>query len=229
MLNRNKLVDQFEQVVQQEIKNHNDQILATNMSIQEFRNQLIEIKAIIASLQANFGSEVQRLKNEIDKLKASNQNIRDDVSAFISINISDKNRFEEKSNEILESVVIHNTTIKNIELHLNRIDEFNIKTRMCLVDLLKKSDEDCTYLKKHSLNSVEKLKEEILSIPSEIPELKKEFEQKIATSYVDFQGAMKELARVKRTSFVQEKQIENLHILIERLEKGSSPCHKQAS
>lgn len=229
MLNRQKIVDQFEQLVQQEIKNHNDQVLATNMTMAKFQQKLIELRGLAENMSAIADSKVQRFRTELDLLRTSVLELKDKTISHSNTNLSERSRIEKKQNELLDSVVSLNTSVKNIETHIARIDDFNIQTRQCIVNLLGMVNEETYQTRKINEYQNKKVKEEILSIPSGIPELKNELEQKIATSYVDFQGAMRELEIVKRTSFIQEKQIENLYTLIERLEKGSSPCHKQES
>lgn len=229
MLNRQKIVDQFEQLVLQEIKNHNDQVLATNMTMAKFQQKLIELRGLAENMSAIADSKVQRFRTELDLLRTSVLELKDKTISHSNTNLSERSRIEKKQNELLDSVVSLNTSVKNIETHIARIDDFNIQTRQCIVTLLGMVNEETYQTRKINEYQNKKVKEEILSIPSGIPELKNELEQKIATSYVDFQGAMRELEIVKRTSFIQEKQIENLYTLIERLEKGSSPCHKQES
>jgi len=70
MLKRDDIVKQFDLVVKQEIKNHNDQILASNLSINKIREDVEKNNAFQAQINAKFGSEISRLSSQLNELSS---------------------------------------------------------------------------------------------------------------------------------------------------------------
>ena len=80
MPTRNEMVRMFEAIVQQEIKNHNDQMLATNMSIEQMRRDIEGHKnrydASLAQIQSRISYLEIALAKEVAERKADTQAVR---------------------------------------------------------------------------------------------------------------------------------------------------------
>ncbi len=223
ILKRNDLSKQFELVVQQEIKNHNDQMLATNLSINEFRQQIIENKKSQDAVNAQVSSQIvelnihvgelsehvvmmiSKLHNLIDDLTVKTNRIRNEFTILTNNYIEDNNK-----NELIVNRC--NSLYKEIE-------DLKDATKNVARDCQEEISSQIRTLKE----KIDKTKQDILPSPSDSELLRIEIEEKMATDRVDFCGVMRELKIIKKENFIFEKRIENLYTLIERIKS----CHKQ--
>lgn len=217
MLKRSDLAKQFEILVQQEVKNHNNSLLATNISINELRSlcedncksiakekaereskmlsfftSFLDFREEIVSFSNNLQSQINDSKAKNDSLSAALINLS---LEFEKINIVQRVQ-EDKLNKLCNE----------FDGLSKRIKELHTQYKIDLSDHNVKNEQN-----------LNKAKEEILNMPSEAQKVKYEIEGKMAIDRVDFKCLMRELQVHKKTVFIIEKQIENIYTLIERL------------
>jgi len=64
-----------------------------------------------------------------------------------------------------------------------------------------------------------RMKEEILSIPSEVDKIREEYDEKIDCHKIDTEGILKEIRISRKDMIVIQKQIENIYTRLDRITK----------
>lgn len=221
MLKNNDLAKQFELVVKQEIINHNREISATNLSINSLNEKLDQEKSLTERDRAFFKSKIDTLQSKLDELSNVTGNLIakfNSITRDLSVKIEDihslhamlTNTCSEVRKELQKQVEQSRTQTLTLNYLENKVSDFpNLVVPL----------EERIIRKLH--NHIDNVKQEILSRPSEAHKIKCELEQKMDVDRVDFAGMTKELLLVKKQSFIQEKKIENLYTLIDRLKSIS--------
>lgn len=219
MLKRKDLAKEFELVVQQEIKNHNDSILATNISINELNSSIQSILSKLAEITARSDSRFSQFERDFSALRHSCLKSLDKQEMAIEV-INNKTAtftsYFERSLEALESEVVEKTTfVEEIDKIQQELNSFQTQLN---------DQKDIVFagfhrLKVESEKTFEAFKEDLLNRPNELWDVKKELEQKIESFAVDGRGVLKELETYKKEVFIIEKKIENIYTLISRLTK----------
>ena len=219
MLKRNDLAKQFELVVQQEIKNHNDQMLATNLSLNEMREAIESNKVEQDKVNATFGSNISNINQSLFALSESFLKISQNIASHINdqqlLNERNSAKYQEMVEAIERLFKLDDKLAESLGIYGNWINKNNNDVN-ALSKAVTSSFEELD--RKHTAK-LEKMKVEILSLPSEAQAVKKELEEKISVDRVDFTGILKELRAYKKDTFIQEKKIEQIYTLIERLDK----------
>lgn len=222
MLKRNDLAKQFELVVQQEIKNHNDVLLATNLSINEFREDLGEIKKNQVRVNSSFASEISKINQ--NQLELSE--ILSKISQKLSSHLNDTRVLNERNAHDYQILIegFERTLKENAKLQERLIQSQSeqAKLRVLMKELAKSVSQELDQWNKKFGDDLKRTKNEILSLPSESQLIKRELEEKIAASTIDCEGLIKEVQVCKKSAFIVEKKIENLYTLIERIDKRIS-------
>lgn len=214
------IIEEFEKVVLQEINMHNKQIEVTNQSIQNLENKIEEIIQDHACHIARLESKLWNIEGDLHQFKKDFSqslkrfdtlinNVSDDVEDYqfdlhnrmdcIEANSAD----EEQMIEALDQI---QNQINSFEQAIN-IQKFYIHSE------LQSIKEDL----KREFHEYKKIIEEM---PSEIPKVQKDLENKIACHAVDVKGISKEFDCLKKQLLVATKKIENIYTLIGRTEKG---------
>ena len=177
-----------------------------------------------------YARQVAQLSSQIKLLEAENIDLKDlvrrverklerqisDFNKLESENINDTNKsysFEELvKKELLQLGNFYKSTEKTFQEYIvifkERLDEAFQKVDECY----RRSTEDN-----------ERLKDEILSLPSEAQKVKEELLVKAAESAIDNAGILKEMQVIKKKAAIQESLNEYFHIQLNRLkEKVSS-------
>ncbi len=212
---REELVKRFEGVVRNEINSY--QNAQTNF---------------IKKLE-DLGKELQSLKNELQFLKTdSDKSYNDIITKFVTEKKSLKEEFDDQRRYIKTSIAESEKFIKEAN---EKID--NHVAVESLNDLIHGINEEICYLKvsQHAYEKmVEKMiyeaKVDIIERLEEINSVNKDqldkfskiiddYKTKVSEYYVSNEGFLRELNCHKRVVFIQEKKIENLYTLIDRLDK----------
>ena len=150
-------------------------------------------------------------------LTSSNLKERIQKSEIEVSKIIDRKNVElETVNKSVESVHRYRAkvdkTIKDLEIKLTSIKK-DIK------NILKEQELEKEQIKNKIEKSSKKLKDEILSLPSEIEAVKIKFMDELSMHKIDNEGLMKEIKVLKKTIFINEKKVEYLITMIERVLK----------
>ncbi len=219
MINRIDLTKKFELLSLQEMKNHNDSILATNVSINRLQ-----------SLIDNLSEKLDMQLSKVDGAYIYQSRLIDDLNDKFDIhknrNQSMLNDFFVRLKDLEESLKKNDSELSNSftkhEIHKDRLKGLESK----FIDSSKiiskaLSDLQCniTSVSVRARTDLEHAKSDILSMPSEAEKAKAELREEIAILKVDREGILKEIQVYKKETFVMQKKIENLYTLIERLEE----------
>lgn len=219
MLKRMDLVQQFENVVKQEILNYQNSLNMITTSLNDLEKSIIEIRKDLAVIKAQSESETKKLEINIQNINIDLMNLGRRFNALSSdFDSQDKeitNHYRSlsyqlqdqcKDNEKNREYIIKNEA--QIDSAHQRIDSLECHITNQFSDLL--------WIFRKEL---ENAKNEILSRPSDSIELKKEFDDKIQSYRLDVEGVLKEVRFAHKSLFITEKKIENIYTLIERLTK----------
>ncbi len=220
MLNRNDLSKQFSLVVQQEIKNHNDQMLSTNISINEIKEEIRKNKEEQNKINVEFASQITKINTNCLELSECALNLSKNF-----YNLQKKlDEFIEKATKEIKLFVENSIVAHSKHEHnKNSIEDLKFEISNIQDDIIGRSNYQTQELElnlKKSKEYTEKCKKEILEIPSEAQEVKVELQKQMSIDRVDFQSIMREMQVYKKTCFILEKNQEHIYTLIERLKQG---------
>jgi hypothetical protein len=218
MLRRKDLLREFEEVSKQEIINHNSAILQTNMAIQELTQKDYDIEQKIISRDAAVNSHLVSLTMSIESLKGAFEVKLQNISKSIEEkekSIDNKLKFLSLSLEEEKKKVVKKEDLEefrqNLGIVLRGIEQRFLEERNAI-------SRDLKPILDRFNDLVNSIKQEVVSYRVEIEKARKDMISKIDIAKVDADGIMKEISVWKKTSFIHEKQIENLYTLISRLE-----------
>lgn len=218
-LSRNDIVKQFEEVVKQEIINHNRQIESTNLSLNETRNLIENLSSTHSKTVAILDSKIRKIESSLLTLERQFESLKHNVSVSLNNFEEDSNRKNEKFlNEIdrIESEFIYE------DVFLETIDELKKEIVSFRNDIGNQKvyvHSELVRIKQDFERLLSEFREDILNRPNELWEVKDKLERKISDAVVDAKGVLRSINIVKKDTFVMEKKIENLYTLIERLNK----------
>lgn len=219
MLKRNDLVKQFELVVKQEIKNHQDAFNSTQISLNQFDKRLDAIhkdfQREIASLDSrlvDYGIEKANAEESFKKnLNKLNQHCLERIEVF------------EDPLKDLEDMCCDMANRKANAIELIALEEAMTKLRettcKALDDIRSYIAQSLNHADRKRISELEQVRDQLLAKPSHTEELKTCFMKRLDEEKVNADGVMQELIALKRHSFIQDKKLENLYTLNERLKK----------
>lgn len=220
MLKKSDLSKQFELVVQQEIKNYQDSLNFVLQSIKELKKEIqvvhtesLENYALIHSQYNDLAIQLENIKknhlendkkldNHINDVEVFKIKSTDEIRMFALRTIANSNSIEYIQNSIIDLK-------QNIDVIEDEIKGHSLTISHTFDTIQLKLSKD-----------IKKLKEELISMPSDSQVVRKELEEKITSHKVDVEGIMKELRIFKYDNMVTEKKIENIYTLIARLQKS---------
>ena len=216
MIKRRDLVDQFEDIVKQEIKNHQASLLATNISINDIKKDLVMVRGFlskkIADLDSALTSAESKKKAELnlfeEELCAHHRATVNIYKALGSLDMKISKRLD----------IVENSQLKNGDL-LSLREEFNsFRKASCraIKDLTKMVSEAITVMHRKLESEVKNVRQEMQVKPCHLAEMKKELLKKIEVCRVDTDGILKEVRAARKASFINEKKIENLYTVNQR-------------
>lgn len=219
MISRKDIVSRFEDTVKQEIINHNREVESSNQRLNQLTEKLDKLSLYIEekfSKITNFIAEkIQCPEKRIDAQSeqiSENTKTLNDLIKFCDFHAQKINQIEKDIIEInnqIESIIVEQKQLSTDISHVHKAC-FLVRT-----ELIGRMESNIHKVSNELKTEIENLKNK----PSEALDVKEELLKKMEIDRVDFNGVMRELDVVKRTSFIQEKKIENIYTLIERIKK----------
>jgi hypothetical protein len=213
--------------VAQELKNHQDFMYQTGQSlnrltdgIKQVASQQERVACKVKSDQTAILIEFENLRDSVlQSMKEMNKRLGDVETKLFEVLDSFVDLREEitvknlTKQEFFDAFVPHVKHVQDIEAEMDRRDVFLDKT--------------IVQTQAHFKNELAVVKKDLTpEIPKEDP-IKKQIDQRLQVFKVDFDGLIKEINILKKTSTYDQKKFENLYTLIERLKEGKE-CHKKA-
>ena len=218
MLDRNNLVRQFELVVKQEIKNHQDSMLATNLAINEVRKLIGELSERCDRKYAKLDSDrlsddmcYRNLIHSLDEFRFGMQSRMNDSESLGKRLTERVNDTQNGLQDCVSMQVVNQESIRELK-------SSDGQRRTGVLALSVELEQEIRNVKNYVLEIAKKVKDQILEMPSEAQAVKKELEEKMDIDKVDFTGIMREIQVYKKTVFIIEKNIENLYTQIAKLQ-----------
>ena len=221
MLKKKDLVKEFELVVKQEIIEHNKAISASNLAVNKLSDKLNEIKDEFHKNILNLRNDQSRLFRDLEKNSDAFIRLKD---AFQSLR-NDQFILNERNHKEIEGIedgveIVH----KNFKDLVKQFESLKALTYayMDKIEELKKIHEDGVYNVRYKVSKdINNLRKDIVSLPSEnvIVKLKDELMEILSMNKIDNEGLLREIKVLKKTVFINEKKIEHLNTLIERMNK----------
>jgi hypothetical protein len=216
MLTKRDLIDEFQDIVKQEIKNHNDSILATNVSINRLEKMIYDL---ISEVDARFiklkNDENNRSKETTEKSKEIT-----DCIGIVQRKVSEVkpilNSFSEMvTNDILKKLDKEEfwKEIEHLKLLFDKKIEFiggQLEKERSL------SVEESKVIRRQIDNTACYLYDFSNKVDSQLKEIKESFEKKIELMRVEKEGFLREISVLKKQNFVFEKTIEDLYSQINK-------------
>ncbi len=219
MIIRKDLVKDFEIVVKQEIINHNNSILQTNLEINSLKEAIHDLKTAQEKKIAALESKNISLEHDLEGLQTDLEGFALKTgSSFNDLLQETEKSFTKLANEfdkLSTSSVPRDIYKENIyELRKSILE---IKNEFSLFDKAVELKSDHQYSKFNE--RLEKHKKEIALEPTELKEAKRELNSRINANNVDISGIYEELQIQKKKQFVLEKECERLKTHLERIKK----------
>ncbi len=219
-LTRKQLVEDFEDIVQQEIKNHNDSILQTNMSINEMRDKLKDFESLLSR-------NSEHIKYVSMSSEASIETARQNFNQSFSSLQSKLNDLRQEQNQKLEDVKKDISKRESYYLTVNSFDTFRVKVDEWIsqIKVLFETQKD-SFIQELSRSvianreSCQNLEIKLLSLLEEQSLRFEKINRDLDRMALTFDGLKREIEISKKNLFSVEKNIENLYTQIERLKAG---------
>lgn len=216
VLTRKNLSDQFAPIVQQEIKNHNDAVLAVNVAVNKANEKIDANQRLVESNFSTIDSRLTKIEDSMQRIRNAFGEKVEKISTRTNDFESNLNRQESDISDLREDLSEIHITITNFEkkygTHFTS-DQLRHDIQIKENELIKRTIE---YQKLELKKDISDLRKEILSLPSEAKQVKEEIDKKLEVDRVDFKGLMRELEVFKRRMFVIEKNIENIYTELEK-------------
>lgn len=219
-LQRSDLAKEFSDLVKQEITNHNDSILATNISLNGMRNDLEDMKAMASLESREVFKNFREYESAIEILK-------DDFQAHINRLQRDFNDKSAQSKSDLASIrkafddrSTYFMTIDGFAEFKQKIDQWTANIQRSFEVQNDTTRQRCEKISDETKQAIEILRVAVQkSIDQEIEDRK---DQDVTLDHfaVNFAGMQQEIEKTKKRCFIIEKNIENLYTQIERVKEA---------
>ena len=214
---REEYTKRFEELTKQEIKNYNDSLLQTHVALEEFRRKLKDSVDVYAQQVAHLSSLIKKVECENVDLKNEVANLSKKLQSQIhDFNKLEREKIEgDKKIDTFQKWVIKECADLNNSQY--RVDEAIRDSTFMMKRQVEDVFQEVGHCYRKTKEDNEKLKQEILSIPSEAEKVKKELLKKASESAIDNAGFIKELNVIKKKSTIQESLNQYFHTQLERI------------
>lgn len=218
-IKRADLAKEFDEIVKQEVVNHNKQLLATNIALNEMRGMLSQLKHEFASAIAKEEAEYARMREFCEQNKALlTKESQRTWNAFDKL----ENEFSESSQQLRAQGIDLESCHDQIDEILYTLQDLSEEMKQCQDSLTQHRQAvhaELWEMEIHLEHAFEDFKRSVAEEPDRILPVKRELEQQIQTAVVDAKGIQRKLDAVLKDQLIINKKIENIYTLIDRLKK----------
>lgn len=205
---------------EQEKKNFQDFVYQTNTWLQNITVVVNDLKKEFARHVGDVGS---KLVSQDIVISGISERCQDDY--LVCQELLDQGRLglEKALHDIKNIVIEAHMKYVPAELFSGKIPVMELRLGDCESELVRLEalvKYECARNEDRSNIEVQKVKEEILSVPSEVPEIKQAFKEQVDRFRLEFDGVKEEMKALTWRTFKNEKHIEDLYMKLEKLKEG---------
>lgn len=219
MLKRNDLAKQFELVVKQEILNFNKNLETIFHTLNSLKEGIESVEKTVADNAAKLACHQKYLEIEIELVKRSLM----ETQARFNRHVNDAKVTQEDNSNHFQQLHIKVdqkiTSTDEISKDLNGFKKQLASCQLSILTHIKNVDQGFDQLGARFKKEIQASRDEIMAIPSDAQEIRKELNAKINTHIVDVEGLLREIRLNRSDLHIVQKKIENIYTLIERLKK----------
>lgn len=219
-MQKKDLAKEFSLVVQQEIKNHNESILACNMTLDEFRRKLAEIKSESEKNIAEIRSNLSLYDSKVILFKEAVQKELDKCARDISDNSGNVAMNVMKLKKAIEDRESYYLTLDGFKEFQSKVDVWIASIQQSFARNNSSIFDEIKRINSLHNASIEEHKKYVDSRLTNIISASIELEKSLDEFAVTFSGVSREMEICKKRCFVIEKNIENIYIQLERSKAG---------
>ncbi len=219
MLKRKDLAKEFSLIVQQEIKNHNDQLLATNIALNKFNVKLDEFSCSLSreldQIKSDIVSETKDRFRVFGTLDSRFCVFRNNLCSKVSTIQSTVNQIV---NDVAKLIItkLDKSAISKIEEDIGNLGE---RIYQNFIGVQNQISIDNKRFEKKLIALEEKMRSEFRESPDHTKNMEDHLLQKIEEHAINNSCLVQEVAACKKTALVTEKKYEYLQTRYQRLKK----------
>lgn len=221
MLKRSSLTKQFDEIVRAEMANHNEAICQSNLALKSVKEDLL---AMEKRLQVKIDKVSNDINKEIISLKRDKENLEKEIEwvrrglATLKDEILRIRREDKASTSLLISDFVTNGRLKeDYESILAKAGMERAKIEASIESVTKTADKMFLSL----VDTSRQLSESLAALDEKTEKRLNDTGETIETNKVDREGVTREIAILKKTLYINEKKIEDLYTLINRLKDNT--------
>jgi len=211
------LAEEFSLIIRQEIKNYNDSILTTNMSINKLFAEIEQLKKALAKDGNDYQNELYVHGVEIGFLKKKNEDAIQKLKGIIDEN-------HQKNLDNLKAIRKSFDDRESYYLRVEGFDQFKRTLEKWMANIQRMFEVQKDVLRRDIQLSSEKLTASLENTQTSLhikikeeSDLRKKNEGNFDIFALHFDSLKTEIERLKKRSFIVEKEIENLYTQQERM------------
>jgi len=217
---RDSMVERFEEIVKQEIVNHNNQITATNKMLNSLQEGFSTLSSQLAKMVASQESKFLKMtalftRNEQDITKFYNR-CKLGLEGLDGKQAIETFNREHSIDNLNDTMLDKSDFIEHVDLIRVTLNEFG----SCIADQKIYLTSTLSTIRQELDKSMEAFIEELNSRPSEFIEIREDLEKRLSECKVDTAGVDKKLQVYNKSIFILERKIEHIYTLIGRNIKG---------
>lgn len=219
MLKKKDLSKHFEDLTKIEIKKHNDQILASNLALNNLKDNISAYENNLSAFRISLNNEVGKVKKELEKQFIS---IFDKLNE-VNSDIEEKTKVSDKKDKYFEDSIENKVSVdiyrKEMAVIREMIETNKTKLNQKL-DMAINSLKDSLQLMVNTINAqLKQITSDLYKTPSESQIVKNDLSTQISTIKIEIDGIRHELQIMRKTDFIQEKHLEDIYNIIKRMEQ----------
>ena len=216
-LQRQDLAKEFEDLVKQEVKNHNDSILATNQAISQLRQDIQDLKEECAAKDAALTSMVSAYSSQFLDLSANLLRTKQIVFSKINDNYTSNNQQIASLKSAMDLKESYFLTHSDFERFRVKIDEWTAQIQRLFHVQNGQLSYNIDKAREAHIPQCNDLEKRLMKhLSDQIAEIEK-INQSLDLFGINFNGLKLEIERLKKGCFIIEKNFENIYTQIERL------------
>jgi len=217
MMRKKLVVDRFDLLTKQQIKNHNDALLAHNISMELLREGLDSVRQKQAADKAIINNNIVEIREKMDEyFNFSVASYREFSSKLSDITycLNDLKKSDCDSKKQLEKTDRQISKLNQVE---NPIREEMCKLSKRVDDLQKELSRFVSSVSSNMKVMIESLRYDLSTRPCAFAELERNVQNEIRSCATDVRGVHENIENLRQSLYYDQKKIEDLYNKFNRL------------